>query len=206
MTVSEITLQGRPWHPSPFISAGVAASRRTTHLVSSFSVLHAPLRAQWMLSCHLPSKGSYFPFELFCVIWCGGSEARWETDCIDCGGHQKTSRPCQSWWSRCELAISMGLTSCSPCQCKHKPLCSFPSHSPALLPHTAAAWRMDVGVCVCVRASWPSIDSGFNINYGRLNESGVWSCVYWITQLLIDPVGSDHTSIDQCSLSTIMAT
>lgn len=148
MTVSEITLQGRPWHPSPFISAGVAASRRTTHLVSSFSVLHAPLRAQWMLSCHLPSKGSHFPFELFCVIWCGGSEARWETDCIDCGGHQKTSRPCQSWWSRCELAISMGLTSCSPCQCKHKPLCSFPSHSPALLPHTAAAWRMDVGVCV----------------------------------------------------------
>lgn len=51
MTVSEITLQGRPWRTDPFINVGITASRRTTRLGPSSSELHAPPQVSALLPC-----------------------------------------------------------------------------------------------------------------------------------------------------------
>lgn len=143
-TVAETTLLGCPWHSSPSISAGITVYRNSADnsLRVQFSVPHAPLHPQWRLSFCVSWYGNHFSSNLsylFCLVWPPrGSEAHRETDCTDCAELQKPCRPCQSWRSflaiRCELAISMGLTGRSLCQCKHRPLCFFFSHSLTRLP------------------------------------------------------------------------
>lgn len=51
MTVSEITLQGRPWRPDPFISVGITESQGTTLLGPSLSELNAPPHVIALLPC-----------------------------------------------------------------------------------------------------------------------------------------------------------
>lgn len=109
----------------------------------------------------LPWYGSHFPFNLYLFHFGAalqGSEAPWEME--GWGGAtlivqnlKALAGPCQSWWGflsiRHELVISMGLASCSACQCKHRPLC----FSPQLLSHSPPPpipVRSIVCACACV--------------------------------------------------------
>lgn len=83
----------------------------------------------------------------------------------------------------------MGLTSRSPCQCKHRPLCFFLSHSPTLLPRS---WQKRKRMLVCV---WLFDRALTLVNCCWLKKSSVWSRVWGNTQLLQVPVVFDQPSI-----------
>lgn len=109
-------------------------------------------------------------------------EACWETGCADCEGCQRQAGPVGHGGDLTALDVGwpfpLGPASCWSCQYKHSPFCSF-SQSPLPTP-TPKLMARQRSLCV----SWPNTDSDFNINQCWQSKSSVWSCVYWIPELL----------------------